>query len=71
MVLWYLAIEIFECIKGINPAYPNEMFTRKKMSLCIVRQLSIGKTESETHPIRSLICQKLRRENLEYFAHII
>ena len=29
MVLRYLAIEMFQCIKGINPAYLNAMFTRK------------------------------------------
>ena len=30
MVLRYLAIEMFKCIKGINPAYLNAMFTRKE-----------------------------------------
>ena len=53
MVLRYLAIEMFKCIKGINLTYLNAMFTRKEMSLCIERQLNIGETESETDPIRS------------------
>ena len=30
MVLRYLTIEIFKCIKGIDPAYLNAMFTRKE-----------------------------------------
>ena len=30
MVPRYLAIEMFKCIKGINPAYLNAMFTRKE-----------------------------------------
>ena len=30
MVLRYLAIELFKCIKGINPAYLNAMFTCKE-----------------------------------------
>ena len=30
MVLRYLAIEMFKCIKGTNPAYLNAMFTRKE-----------------------------------------
>ena len=30
MVLWYLAIEVFKCVKEISPAYLNAMFTRKE-----------------------------------------
>ena len=30
MVLRYMAIGMLECIMGINPAYLNEMFTRKE-----------------------------------------
>ena len=30
IVLWYLAIEVFKCVKEISPAYPNAMFTRKE-----------------------------------------
>ena len=30
MVLRYLAIKVFKCVKVISPAYPNAMFTRKE-----------------------------------------
>ena len=40
MVLRYLAIEMFRCIKQINPAYLNAMFTRKECP-CALRDSSI------------------------------
>ena len=41
------------------------------MSLCIERQLNIGKTESETRLNTVLNLSKATGEKLEHFAHII
>ena len=41
------------------------------MSRCVERQLYFDETESELEPVRPVIIQMLRRENVEPFAHII